>query len=87
MDEHNRPAQGTSLLQRILEVKIVIILQTHSTKNDDVNLRLHGDTGQKLVVGLAGNGKDWQLLGNHQGVEHIDHGDTGTNHPAGHDAL
>ena len=85
MDEHHRAAHRAALFQRVPEEQIVVVLQAHAAQHDHVHLRLHGDAGQQLVIGLAGHGEDRQLLTLHQRVEHVDHGDAGADHLVGHD--
>ena len=87
MDEHDRSAHSAALFEGIAEEEIVIILQTHTAEHDDVDLSLHGDTRQQLVIGLAGNGEDRQLLALHERIEHVDHGDPRADHVLGEDTL
>jgi len=55
MDKHYRLGKGTALFQSILKVKVIVELKTHPPKDNYIHFGLHGDPGQKLVVGLAGN--------------------------------
>ena len=87
VDEHHRAAHGAALFQGVPEVQIVVVLQAHAAQDDHVHLGLHGDAGEQLVIRLAGHGEDGQLLAFHQGVEHVDHGDTGADQLVGHDTL
>ena len=87
VDEHHRAAHGTALFQGVPEVQIVVVLQAHAAQDDHVHLGLHGAAGEQLVIRLAGHGEDGQLLAFHQGVEHVDHGDTGADQLVGHDTL
>ena len=87
VDEHHRAAHGAAPLQGVPEEEVVVILEAHAAQDDDVNLGLHGDPGQQLVVGLAGHREDGQLLALHQGVEEVDHGDAGADHVLGHNAA
>ena len=87
MDEHDRAAHRAALFERVAEEEVVVVFQTHAAEDDDVDLRLHGDAGEQLVVGLAGDGEDGQLLALDERVEHVDHRDAGADHALGHDAL
>ena len=87
VNEHHRAAHGAALFQRVPEEQIVVVFQSHAAQHDHVHLRLHGDAGQQLVIGLAGHGEDRQLLALHQRVEHVDHGDAGADHLVGYDTL
>ena len=80
-------AHGAALLQGVAELHVIVILQTHAAEDDDIDLRLHGDPGQKLVVRLSGDGKDRQLLAFYQSVEYVDHWNTRTNHLGWEDTL
>ena len=87
MNKHHRAAHGTALFQGIPEKQIVIVLQAHAAQDNHIHLRLHGNAGEQLVVWLSGHGEDGQLLTLHQGVEYIDHGDTGADHFIGNGTL
>ena len=80
MDEHDSSGKGSRTVKCITEEKIVIILETHATQDDDVNFRLHGDTGKKLVVWFTADGEDRKLLGFNQCIEYIDHRNTSPDH-------
>ena len=80
MDEHDGVAHGAALFERVAEFHVVIVFQAHAAEDDDVNLRLHGDAGEQLVVRLTGDGEDRELLALHQRVEHVDHRDTRADH-------
>ncbi len=68
------------MAQGVAELHVIVIFQAHAAEDDDIDLRLHGDPGQELVVRLAGDGEDRQLLAFHQSIEHVDHRDTGADH-------
>ena len=62
------------------------MLKTHAAEDDDIDFRLHGDAGQKLIVRFAGDGEDRQFLGFDQRVEDVDHRDARSHHVARDDA-
>ncbi len=87
MDEHDGPAHSPALLQRIAEVEIVVILQSHAAKDDQIDLGLHGDAGKQLVVWLAADTENRELLALDQRVEDVDHRNTGPDHGLRSDTL
>ncbi len=87
MDEHNRPAHCTTAFQGILEEQIVIILQSHAAKNDQINFSLHGDAGEQLVVRLSADRENRQFLAFYERIEYVDHRNTGSDHVSRDDAL
>ena len=87
MDEHHGFAQCAAVGQFLFEVEEVVILKTHAAQHDHIGLGLQGDSGKELVIGLTGNGEDGELLGNHQRVEHIDHGNVGAQHAVCQNSL
>ena len=87
MHEHYRAAQCARFFQRVLKVEIVVVFKPHAAEYDNVNLSLHCDTRKQLVVRFSGAGENRQLLGNHEGVEHVDHRNTGSDHAARHNTL
>ena len=87
VDEHDGMAHGAALLQGVAELHVIVIFQAHAAEDDDIDLCLHGDSRQELVVRLTGDGEDRQLLALDQGVEHVDHRNTGTNHVLGKNTL
>ena len=58
MDEHHGTRKGATFLKGVPEEEVIVMFETHTTQNDDVDLGLQGDTRQQLVVGLTGAGKD-----------------------------
>ena len=87
MDEHNRSGHRTAFFKSVPEKKVVIILQSHSPEDNQVNFCLHCDSRKKLVIRLAGNGENRQFLRLDKSVEHINHRDTGPDHLAWYDSL
>ncbi len=86
MHEENGPAHGSTLFQGIPEIEVIVVLETHSAEDDEIDFGLHGDSCQHFVVGFPGNGEYGQLLRFNQCIEHIDHRKSGTDHIAGNDA-
>ena len=80
VDEHYGMSHYAALLQGISESQVVIVLQSHSSQDDDINLCLKSDSCQQLVVWFTGNGEDWELLALNQSIEQVNHRNTGTNH-------
>ena len=87
MDEHDRAGKRAAFVELVAEEKIVVVLQTHATENDDIDFGLQGDLREQLVVGFARHREDRQLLRLHQRVEDVDHRDAGADHVARDDAL
>ena len=87
MDEHDRSRHRTALLKRVPEIKIVIILQAHASENDQINLSLQCDTCKQFIVRLSRDREDRKLLRFNQCVEHVNHRDTGSDHPLGDNTL
>ncbi|KAF5049257.1 hypothetical protein DSECCO2_441700 [anaerobic digester metagenome] len=87
MDEHDCSAHGTAGFKRILEEQVVIKFQTHAAQNDEVDFGLHGNSCKQLVVRLTAYRENRKLLALDQRIEHIDHGNTGSDHVPGNDAL
>ena len=87
MNEHDGVAHCAALFQGVTELHIVVVLQTHAAEDNDIDLSLHRDPGQKLVVRLAGDREDRKLLALYQRIEYVDHRDTGTDHLRGKDTL
>ena len=74
-------------IERIAEEQVVVVFESHAAEDDDVDFRLHGDAGEQLVIGFAGDREDRDLLGFDEGVEQVDHGNPGTDHVAGNHAF
>ena len=64
--EEDGARQGAGLLERVAEVEVVVVLEPHAAEHDDVDLGLQGDAGEQLVVRLARDREDGQLLRLHQ---------------------
>ena len=52
--EHHRAAQRARFFQRILKIEVVVVFKPHTAEYDDINLSLHRDTCEQLVVGFTG---------------------------------
>ena len=87
MNEHYGMAHSATLFQSVTESQVIIILQSHTTKNDDINLCLKSDTSKKFIVWLTRDREDWELLALNQCIKYIDHWDTGTNHVLRYNTL
>ena len=59
--------------------------EAHPTEDDDIRICLEADPGEELVVGLAGNREDRDLLAFDERVEDVDHRHVGADHLVGHD--
>jgi hypothetical protein len=57
--------------------------QAHAAKKNDIGIGLKPHSGKHFIVWFPGNGEDGKFLGFHQGIEHIDHWDTGADHLIG----
>ncbi len=66
---------------------IVVEHQAHAAEHDDIRVRLRADPRQQLVVGLAGDGEDRDLLALDQAVEQVDHRHVGADHLRREDAA
>ena len=54
MYEHHRAAQRACFFQRILKIEVVVVFKPHAAEYDYINLSLHCDTGEQLVVRFTG---------------------------------
>ena len=64
---------------------IVVEDQPQAAEDDHLGIGLDPDPRQQLVVRLAGDREDRNLLALHQAVEDVDHRDLGLDHVLGHD--
>ena len=87
MHEHDAARKGPTRIQRVAEVEVVVVLQPHSTQDNQVDFGLQCDAREQWVVGFARACKNRELLRLHQGVEDVDHRDAGAHHVARNDAL
>ncbi len=71
--EHHRPREDAGVLEGTAEVVVIVEDQAQAAENDDVGVRLDTDACEELVVRLAGDREDRDLLALGEGVEDVDH--------------
>ena len=75
------------VVKHIPEVEVIVVFESHAAEDDDVDFRLHGDSGEEFVVGFARDGEDREFLRFDERVEQVDHRNARADHLPGNDSF